>query len=114
MSTHEDRRLEDIDKARRKTVREIDITVCRKEGCQSGLHTTAECELTTCLWRDSEREGHHCNGDIEIHKGNARCRFHSNKYWDNQNTIARDYPDSNIPPDWFDPTLAGERWDDDY
>jgi hypothetical protein len=24
------------------------------------------------------------------------------------------YPDSLIPPAWFDPTAAGERWDDEY
>lgn len=26
---------------------------------------------------------------------------------------AREYM-SDVPPDWFDPTYAGERWDDDY
>jgi hypothetical protein len=24
------------------------------------------------------------------------------------------YPDSSFAPSWFDPTYAGERWDDDY
>ena len=24
------------------------------------------------------------------------------------------YPDSPFAPSWFDPTFAGERWDDDY
>ena len=28
--------------------------------------------------------------------------------------FATAYPDSPIPPKWFDPTAAGERWDDDY
>lgn len=28
--------------------------------------------------------------------------------------INRRYPDSSTPPSWFDPTYAGERWDDDY
>lgn len=27
--------------------------------------------------------------------------------------IDRHYPDSPIAPDWFDPTYAGENWDDD-
>ena len=26
--------------------------------------------------------------------------------------IDRDYPDSPNPPEWFDPTYAGEVWDD--
>lgn len=25
----------------------------------------------------------------------------------------RHYPDSDVPPSWFDPSLAGERWNDD-
>lgn len=24
------------------------------------------------------------------------------------------YPDSSFAPSWFDPTYAGERWDEDY
>lgn len=26
----------------------------------------------------------------------------------------RRYPDTDCPPSWFDPSYAGERWDDDY
>ena len=29
-----------------------------------------------------------------------------------ENSIER-YADSDVPPDWFDPAAAGERWDDD-
>jgi len=29
-------------------------------------------------------------------------------------SIRERYPDSSTPPSWFDPTYAGERWDDDY
>ena len=24
------------------------------------------------------------------------------------------YPDTDVAPDWFDPTYAGEHWDEDY
>jgi hypothetical protein len=30
----------------------------------------------------------------------------------NADTRAR-YPDSDCPPDWFDESYAGERWNDD-
>ena len=43
-----------------------------------------------------------------------RCEAH----WIEHNRIldgvAQRYPDSSTPPAWFDPTYAGERWDDDY
>lgn len=29
----------------------------------------------------------------------------------NSDSIAR-YADSDVPPDWFDPSIAGESWDD--
>lgn len=28
--------------------------------------------------------------------------------------VQRRYPDSSVAPSWFDPTYAGESWDDDY
>jgi hypothetical protein len=120
MSTHEDRRLEELEAAEEqarknsRTIREVDVALCKREDCQEEMHSTEECEHAKCMFHDSERESPKCEGPIEIHKNNARCRFHSNKYWDDINQINRDYPDTNIPPDWFDPTLAGERWDDDY
>jgi hypothetical protein len=30
-----------------------------------------------------------------------------------ENSIER-WADSDVPPPWFDPTFAGERWEDDY
>jgi hypothetical protein len=44
----------------------------------------------------------------------ARCDRHWQKRLDLQTQDRIDYPDSPIPPAWFDPTAAGERWDDDY
>lgn len=32
---------------------------------------------------------------------------------DDANSVAR-WADSDVPPPWFDPCAAGERWDDDY
>lgn len=37
----------------------------------------------------------------------------ASRYGDrNRDSIAR-YADSDVVPEWFDPTIAGERWDDD-
>ena len=32
---------------------------------------------------------------------------------DRLNEFDRRYPDSATPPSWFDPTYAGESWDED-
>ena len=44
----------------------------------------------------------------------ARCDAHWEKRLDAQERINRDYPDSPVAPSWFDPSFAGERWDEDY
>ena len=114
MSTHEDRRLDELDQRNSKTIREADIALCTKTDCQEEMHATSDCDLTNCWHNDDPREKENCEGQIETHKNKARCKFHADKYWDDVNQINHDYPDSDIPPSWFDPTLAGERWDDDY
>ena len=43
----------------------------------------------------------------------ARCDHHWKLRLKGDEQLRRDYPDSPIPPAWFDPTIAGERWDDD-
>ena len=43
-----------------------------------------------------------------------RCDKHWTQRLKDQERITRDYPDSPIPPKWFDPTYAGEHWDEDY
>ncbi len=43
----------------------------------------------------------------------ARCDYHWDKRLDEQERIRRNYPDTPTPPAWFDPTYAGERWDED-
>lgn len=43
-----------------------------------------------------------------------RCDEHWARRLDTQERIDRDYPDSPFAPSWFDPTYAGESWDEDY
>jgi hypothetical protein len=42
----------------------------------------------------------------------ARCDKHWSKRLDRQEEIRKDYPDSPVPPSWFDPSYAGESWDE--
>ena len=70
----------------------------------------------TCL-----EQGPDCRGEVTYlpplsgtGRSYPRCEFHADKRWDLQERLNRDYPDSPAPPDWFDPSAAGERWDDDY
>jgi hypothetical protein len=62
-----------------------------------------------------------CSGEVEYRtplsgtgRSFPRCAGHWDKRLDAQERISRDYPDSPAAPSWFDPTAAGERWDDDY
>ena len=43
-----------------------------------------------------------------------RCGRHWSDRCADQERIDRTFPDSPIPPEWFDPLAAGERWDEDY
>lgn len=60
-----------------------------------------------------------CQGAVEYRSvpgGSAvpRCEAHFLARLDRwENSIER-YADSDVAPAWFDPTIAGERWDDDY
>lgn len=40
-----------------------------------------------------------------------RCTAHAEKAAQRAQRILEDYPDSPVPPEWFDPTAAGESWD---
>lgn len=44
----------------------------------------------------------------------ARCAGHWERRLVEQERINRTYPDSPNPPSWFDPSAAGEHWNDDY
>lgn len=43
-----------------------------------------------------------------------RCDAHWSERLDRQAEIDRRYPDSPFAPSDFDPSYAGESWDDDY
>ena len=64
-----------------------------------------------------------CCGPVAFHEvpgrfGRAfpRCDAHAEQLWDryeSRDSLAR-WANSDVAPGWFDPTAAGERWDDDY
>lgn len=69
-----------------------------------------------CL--DANRGG--CRGPVELRPsltgtGMAipRCDAHWSKRLDQEQEWRAVYPDSPIAPSWFDPTAAGEVWDED-
>ena len=71
----------------------------------------------TCLDHGSRTT---CAGPVEFRTplsgtGRAfpRCEAHWDERLDRQEQINRDYPDSPCPPAWFDPTAAGESWEED-
>jgi len=61
-----------------------------------------------------------CRGKVEYrytgrgHKAWPRCEKHGNERLAREEKTQLAYPDSDMPPSWFDPSYAGERWDDDY
>ena len=64
--------------------------------------------------------GDDCRGPVRFHmrpsdwKSFARCDHHqAQREQDRENSMER-YADSDVAPGWFDPSYAGERWDDDY
>lgn len=80
--------------------------------------TTMTTEKLECL--DDHGDGE-CKGAVEYRmslspsgKPFPRCDRHWEKRLDFQEKHNRDYPDSPVAPSWFDPSYAGERWNDDY
>lgn len=60
-------------------------------------------------------------GPVEYRMSNTRtqrssplCARHQRQRLDRMREIDARYPDSDSPPEWFDESYAGERWDDDY
>jgi hypothetical protein len=70
----------------------------------------------TCIDQSEE-----CSGRVELRgappdgmRSFARCEFHNDKRWERyESSDLERYANSDVPPPWFDPTAAGERWDDD-
>lgn len=38
------------------------------------------------------------------------CRWHMEQSRKRDEELRERYPDSDVPPAWFDPTIAGEEW----
>lgn len=61
-----------------------------------------------------------CEGDLDAYsfgrngKAFPRCRKHAEERMETEERLNQDYPDSDMPPAWFDPAYAGEHWDSDY
>ena len=70
-----------------------------------------------CL--DDHDEGT-CRGTVEFRsvdgRGSAwpRCDFHFEKRLERRENSMEMYANSDVAPSWFDPSVAGERWDDEY
>ena len=77
-------------------------------------------EPLKCL--DDYDQGAECTGPTEMRyplsgtgKSFPRCDGHWEKRLAKQQQIVERYaPFSDVPPAGFDPTYAGERWDEDY
>jgi hypothetical protein len=61
-----------------------------------------------------------CSGAVEYRlplsgtgRSFPRCERHWNERLDAQEEISSRYPDSPLPPADFDPSYAGERWDEE-
>lgn len=61
-----------------------------------------------------------CEGPVEFHAtpGRVKAFPRCDKHWDERMEAFRGSIEeealSPSPPDWFDPSAAGERWDEDY
>lgn len=61
-----------------------------------------------------------CRGPVEFYATPGRLRAfpRCTRHWEErmdryENSIER-YANSDTPPSWFDPSYAGERWDEEY
>lgn len=82
----------------------------------------ADTDELTCLDARPLDGSDPCQGEIELRyplsatgRSFPRCDRHWDKRLDEQERINRLYaPNSDCAPAGFDPSYAGERWDDDY
>ena len=78
--------------------------------------------MTTALECLDRHDSDPCSGPAELRyplsgtgKSFPRCDHHWDKRLQLQEQINERYaPDSDVPPAGFDPTYAGERWEEDY
>lgn len=66
-------------------------------------------------------ENDDCRGQVAYHSTDPgvrpafpRCEHHWSERIRQEEQHRVNYPDSPIPPAWFDPMNAGEHWDYDY
>lgn len=83
-----------------------------------GERYEGEDEPLECLDDNDPRDP--CRGSIQLRcpltsTGRAfpRCDHHWDKRLARQQEIDHRYPDSDLPPSDFDPSYAGERWNED-
>jgi hypothetical protein len=73
-------------------------------------------EATRCL----EFHRGDCQGEVEYHsfspgvqRAFPRCDKHWQERLDRRENSMERYADSSVAPSWFDPSYAGERWEED-
>lgn len=64
------------------------------------------------------QENEDCRGPVEMYmrsdmKSFPRCEYHQAKREEARENSLERYADSDVPPSWFDPSYAGEHWEDD-
>jgi hypothetical protein len=78
------------------------VAITPEDECLRASHDSAKCSGEL-----AERWTEHGTRIVE-------CHHHMTESFVRNQEIAERYPDSPVPPAWFDPTIAGESWDDDY
>lgn len=73
-------------------------------------------DATECI--EYGEAGENCEGNVDYGgpprgSGPARCDKHMTERWERYDNSIERYADSDCVPSWFDPTIAGERWEDD-
>ena len=78
--------------------------------------------MTDCIEHNNPAE---CEGEVGMYSALSgsgiaypRCEKGYQEYVERvqprMDEVRERYPDSPFAPSWFDPTYAGESWDDDY
>lgn len=83
---------------------------------QAAYAETSPQDAPVCI-----QDGEGCAGPVEHREalsGTGRSFPRCDAHWDarlaTEQRLRQDYPDTDEPPSWFDPTAAGEHWGYDY